>query len=138
MALPSATWFATSRAPSRSRKRKSGSGSIRNGNRRPAISYGRPDRSERRERFLLSLKQLIAGNELIVAPVALNPIMARLAEDAGFKALYLSGGSLGWLTCVTEANLSVAEMVAAVVEMRTVCKLPVVVDVGGGWGDPVH
>jgi len=85
-----------------------------------------------------NFRDLIAGNELVIAPVALNPIMARLAEDAGFKAIYLSGGSLGWLTCVTEANLSVAEMVAAVVEMRTVCKLPVVVDVGGGWGDPVH
>lgn len=35
--------------------------------------------------------ELMRGNELIVAPVALNPIMARLAEEAGFKALYLSG-----------------------------------------------
>jgi hypothetical protein len=32
---------------------------------------------------------LTRGNELIAAPVALNPIMARLAEEAGFKALYL-------------------------------------------------
>ena len=31
------------------------------------------------------LNELIRGNELIVAPVALNPIMARLAEEAGFK-----------------------------------------------------
>jgi 2-methylisocitrate lyase-like PEP mutase family enzyme len=28
---------------------------------------------------------LMRGSELIVAPVALNPIMARLAEEAGFK-----------------------------------------------------
>ena len=34
-----------------------------------------------------SLRKLISGNELIVAPVALNPIMARLAEAAGFKAV---------------------------------------------------
>src|SRR2546430_15848999 len=78
------------------------------------------------------------GNELIVAPVALNPIMARLAEEAGFKALYLSGGSLGWLKCVTEANLALPEMVQVVVDMRTVCKLPIILDAGGGWGDPVH
>ncbi len=39
------------------------------------------------------LSQLIRGNELIVAPVALNPIMARMAEEAGFKAVYMSGGS---------------------------------------------
>jgi 2-methylisocitrate lyase-like PEP mutase family enzyme len=84
------------------------------------------------------LSTLIRGNDLIVAPVALNPIMARLAEEAGFKALYLSGGSLGWLTCVTEANLTLPEMIETVVGMRTVCKLPIVLDVGGGWGDPVH
>ena len=56
------------------------------------------------------LNELIAGNDLIVAPVALNPIMARLAQEAGFKAIYLSGGSLGWLKCVTEANLSLPEL----------------------------
>jgi 2-methylisocitrate lyase-like PEP mutase family enzyme len=84
------------------------------------------------------LSTLIRGDDLIIAPVALNPIMARLAEEAGFKALYLSGGSLGWLTCVTEANLTLPEMIETVVGMRTVCKLPIVLDVGGGWGDPVH
>jgi 2-methylisocitrate lyase-like PEP mutase family enzyme len=87
---------------------------------------------------LKPLNQLVRGNDLVVAPVALNPIMARLAEEAGFKAIYLSGGSLGWLKCVTEANLSLAEMIEVVVDMRTVCKLPIVLDVGGGWGDPVH
>ena len=29
--------------------------------------------------------ELMRGKELIVAPVALNPIMARLAEEAGFQ-----------------------------------------------------
>jgi methylisocitrate lyase len=78
------------------------------------------------------------GHELIVAPVALNPIMARLAEEAGFKALYLSGGSLGWLKCVTEANLTLPELAAVALDMRAVCPLPIVLDAGGGWGDPVH
>ena len=85
-----------------------------------------------------TLRQLIGGNELIVAPVALNPIMARLAEEAGFKAIYLSGGSLGWYKCVTEANITLPEMAQVAVDMRAVCKLPIVLDAGGGWGDPVH
>ena len=83
-------------------------------------------------------KDLVAGNDLIVAPVALNPIMARLAEEAGFKAIYLSGGSLGWVKCVTEANLSLSELAEVAVDMRAACKLPIVLDAGGGWGDPVH
>ena len=82
--------------------------------------------------------ELMCGKELIVAPVALNPIMARLAEEAGFKALYLSGGSLGWLKCVTEANLTLPELAAVAIDMRAVCQLPIILDAGGGWGDPVH
>src|SRR6195256_2226460 len=78
------------------------------------------------------------GSELIVAPCALNPIMARIAEEAGFKALYMSGGSLGWLKCVTEANLALPELAEVAVDMRAVCKLPIVLDAGGGWGDPGH
>jgi 2-methylisocitrate lyase-like PEP mutase family enzyme len=87
---------------------------------------------------LQQFRDLIAGNDLIVAPVALNPIMARLAEEAGFKAVYLSGGSLGWVKCVTEANLSLSELAEVAVDMRAACKLPIVLDAGGGWGDPVH
>ena len=85
-----------------------------------------------------TLKALVDAGEFVVAPVALNPVMARLAEDAGFKAVYLSGGSLGWLKCVTEANLSLADMVQVAVDMRSVSRIPIVLDAGGGWGEPVH
>ena len=83
-------------------------------------------------------RDLIAGHDLVVAPVALNPIMARLAEEAGFKAVYLSGGSLGWVKCVTEANLTLPELAEVAIDMRAACNLPIVLDAGGGWGDPVH
>src|SRR6195256_5239433 len=78
------------------------------------------------------------GNELVVAPCVLNPIMARIAEDTGFKAVYMSGGSLGWYKCVTEANITLPEMAQVAVDMRAACKLPIVLDAGGGWGDPMH
>jgi methylisocitrate lyase len=85
-----------------------------------------------------SLRQLIGGNELVVAPVALNPIMARLAHEAGFPAIYLSGGSLGWYRCHTEANVSLSEMAALALDLRAACPLPIVLDAGGGFGDPMH
>jgi 2-methylisocitrate lyase-like PEP mutase family enzyme len=87
---------------------------------------------------LANLRELINGNELIVAPCALNPIMARIAEDAGFKAVYMSGGSLGWYKCVTEANITLPEMAQIAVDARAVCRLPIILDAGGGWGDPMH
>jgi methylisocitrate lyase len=85
-----------------------------------------------------NFKELIGGDDLVVAPVAFNPIMAKMAEEAGFKALYLSGGTLGWVKCVTEANLTLPELADAGLDMRAACKLPIVLDAGGGWGDPVH
>lgn len=85
-----------------------------------------------------TLRDILAGNEAVVAPAALNPMMAKLAEAAGFRALYLSGGSLGWLKCVTEATMSLTEMCDAGAEIRSVSKLPLILDAAGGWGDPMH
>ncbi len=85
-----------------------------------------------------TLRHLVAAPELTVAPLVLNPIMARLAEDTGFKALYLGGGSLGWLQCVTEANLTLPEMARVAMDIRAVCRLPIILDAGAGWGDPAH
>ncbi len=98
----------------------------------------RPGMTNSEDTGVDKLKDLIKGPDLIVAPVALNPIMAQMAAEAGFKACYLSGGSLGWYKGVTEAGLSLTEMIQVVVDIRTVCRIPVVLDAGGGWGDPVH
>jgi 2-methylisocitrate lyase-like PEP mutase family enzyme len=92
--------------------------------------------SEWEDTSVEKLSRLIKGPDLIVAPCALNPIMAQMAALAGFKAAYLSGGSLGWYKGVTEAGLSLTEMIQVVVDIRTVTPIPVVLDAGGGWGDP--
>ena len=85
-----------------------------------------------------SLRAMLDGPDVIVAPGAFNGLMAQLAKAAGFRALYLSGGSLGWLMGVTEATLALPDMTDAAVEIRTVCDLPIILDAAGGWGDPVH
>lgn len=84
------------------------------------------------------LRKLIGGDDLIIAPVALNPLMALMAVEAGFKAVYMSGGSLGWVKCNTEATITLPEMAELALEMRTVSDVPIVLDAGGGWGDPAH
>lgn len=84
------------------------------------------------------LRSLIDGPDLVVAPVALNPLMARMAVEAGFKAVYMSGGSLGWVNCGTEATITLPEMARIAMDMRTVSDVPIVLDAGGGWGDPAH
>lgn len=85
-----------------------------------------------------SLRQMIGGDELIEAPAVFNPLSAKLAEASGFPAIYLGGGALGYLQCGTEANLSLPEMVRVGIDIRTVCPLPLILDGGGGGGDPMH
>jgi 2-methylisocitrate lyase-like PEP mutase family enzyme len=84
------------------------------------------------------LRQLIAGDHPVKAPLVINPMTAKLAEAAGFQALYLGGGALGYVKCVTEANLSATEMAQACLDIRTVTSLPIILDGGTGWGDPMH
>ena len=84
------------------------------------------------------LKQLLAAGAPVHAPLVLNPLMARLAAATGFPALYLGGGAMGFLTCFTEANLTLTEMVHAGLDIRAACDLPLILDAACGWGDPMH
>ncbi|MGH7913561.1 MAG: isocitrate lyase/PEP mutase family protein [Candidatus Binataceae bacterium] len=83
-------------------------------------------------------REMINGPSLIEAPVVFNPLSAKLAQAAGFPALYLGGGGLGYIQCATEANLTLTEMVRIGIDIRTVCPLPLILDGACGWGDPMH
>lgn len=87
---------------------------------------------------MTTLRALLAGGAQIEAPLVLNPMMAKLAEAAGFKALYLGGGSMGYMKCVTEANLNLTEMCQAAIDIKAVSSLPLILDGACGWGDPMH
>jgi 2-methylisocitrate lyase-like PEP mutase family enzyme len=84
------------------------------------------------------LRERLAAPEGLMAPLVLNPLMAKLAEEAGFSAGYLGGGALGYLTCATEANLSLTQMVHVGLEIRAHSRLLLILDGTCGWGDPVH
>jgi methylisocitrate lyase len=81
---------------------------------------------------------MISGPNLIEAPVVINPLSASLAEAAGFPAIYLGGGGFGYVQGVTEANLTLTEMVRVGIDIRTTCRLPLILDGACGWGDPMH
>jgi 2-methylisocitrate lyase-like PEP mutase family enzyme len=85
-----------------------------------------------------SFHEMISGKSLVEAPVVFNPMSAKLAEAAGFPALYLGGGTLGYVQCVTEANLTLTEMVRIGLDIRTASHLPLILDGACGWGDPMH
>lgn len=87
---------------------------------------------------LTNIREILAGTKAYLAPAVFNPLCAKLAEQAGFKLLYLGGGPLGYVKTVLEANLGLAEMIQAGVEIRAACRLPLILDGTCGWGDPMH
>ena len=85
-----------------------------------------------------SLRRMIEQPDPVVATLVSNPLMARLAERAGFEALYLGGGMLGYSKVVLEANLNISELVQAGIDIRTISVLPLILDGATGFGDPMH
>lgn len=85
-----------------------------------------------------AFRDMLAGREAYLAPAVFNPLSAKLAEQAGFRMLYLGGGTLGYLKCCLEANLNLTEVVQAGVEIRGVTTLPLILDAACGFGDPMH
>lgn len=84
------------------------------------------------------LIDLLEGAAPVRAPLVLDPLMARLAEQAGFEAAYLGGGGLGYSKTFLEANLNVTEMVQAGIDIAAASSLPLILDGACGWGDPMH
>lgn len=84
------------------------------------------------------LKTMIAEAAPVTAPLVLNPLMAAMAKEAGFQALYLGGGASGYQNTHLEANLTVTEMATAGTEILSAVDLPLILDGAAGWGDPMH
>lgn len=85
-----------------------------------------------------AFRRRLGSGEPVLAPLVLDPLMARLAADAGFEALYLGGGAMGYARAVLEANLSLTEMAHAGLQVTSTCALPLLLDGAAGWGDPMH
>lgn len=69
-----------------------------------------------------------------------NPYTALMAQDMGFKAIYLSGGATANSTFgVPDTGITTLEQVAYEAEKITrnnLIHLPLLVDIDTGWGDP--
>jgi methylisocitrate lyase len=85
------------------------------------------------------LRDLLAGPEIVVAPGVFNPISALLAERAGFKALYFSGGAFSASLGIPDLGLfTLTELANAVRQITAVSELPIVVDVDTGFGGALN
>jgi len=86
-----------------------------------------------------SLRRLISGRSIVVAPGVFSPIVAQLAERAGFKAIYFSGGGFANLLGLPDLGVTtMTEVTEAARRVIYVSQLPLIVDVDTGFGEAVN
>jgi methylisocitrate lyase len=90
------------------------------------------------QKMTAKLRELIASPGVIDCPSIFDPISARIAESLGFKCVSLEGSALGIATCRVEPALSLEDFAKAVHSITAVINIPLIVDAGGGFGEPAH
>jgi 2-methylisocitrate lyase-like PEP mutase family enzyme len=87
-------------------------------------------------RATTKFKALLRGGNIVVAPGAFDALSARLVEQAGFMAVYASGGAIARSAGVPDLGLitpdEIAQRLAAMVEAVAV---PVIADADTGYGN---
>src|SRR3546814_13726589 len=84
------------------------------------------------------LRRLMAGGDTILAPACIDGLTARIVESLGFDIAYLGGYVLGAATCITEPLLTLTELAYETRKLARATTLPVIVDAGAGYGEPLH
>ncbi|MFJ8495393.1 methylisocitrate lyase [Streptomyces sp. NPDC094038] len=91
--------------------------------------------AERRRAF----REQLASGRLLRMPGAINPLSARLIQDTGFDAVYLSGAVLAADLGLPDIGLTTVTEIAARAQQTTrVTDLPVLIDADTGFGEPMN
>jgi methylisocitrate lyase len=83
-------------------------------------------------------REMLANPGIIHAPIAHDPLTAKIAQSVGFGCLDLGGYALGASSCVPEPLLSLEEVLIATRRITAAVEIPLMVDGGAGFGDPTH
>jgi methylisocitrate lyase len=83
-------------------------------------------------------REMLANPGIIHAPIAHDPLTAKIAQSVGFSCLDLGGYALGASSCVPEPLLSLEEVLIATRRITAAVEIPLMVDGGAGFGDPTH
>ena len=87
-----------------------------------------------------TLRQLLAGNEPVVAPGAYDALTARIIEQAGFPAVYMTGfgTSASLLGRPDVGLLTMTQMVDNARRIAQAVDVPVISDADTGYGNPLN
>lgn len=91
--------------------------------------------AERRKRF----RELLAGDEIVQFPGAINPINAQIIEQIGFEGVYISGGVLANELGLPDIGLTtLTEVATRAGQIARSTDLPCLVDADTGFGEPMN
>jgi 2-methylisocitrate lyase-like PEP mutase family enzyme len=102
----------------------------------PSDSASLDSPAERRRR----LKTRVARRDAVLLPGAANALTARIVEDLGFEAVYLTGAGLTnmQLGMPDLGLVTVTEIAETAARISDVCTLPLVVDIDTGFGNALN
>jgi 2-methylisocitrate lyase-like PEP mutase family enzyme len=85
------------------------------------------------------LKQLFKRDRLLVAPGCFDGLSARLVEEAGFEAAYLSGGAVARSMGIPDIGLvTMSEVIDRAAQVVAAVKIPIIADADTGYGNAVN
>ena len=85
------------------------------------------------------LRKLISGSEPLVAPGAFDGLTTKLVEQAGFSAVYASGGAMARAAGYPDIGLMTLSEVADRLRIMTeITSLPIIADADTGFGSAVN
>jgi 2-methylisocitrate lyase-like PEP mutase family enzyme len=85
------------------------------------------------------LRELLKGPEMVLAPFVYDCLQAKVAEAAGFKAIYMTGfGTAATRGFPDLGLLTMSEMLQNVRAIAHAVKVPVICDADTGYGNPIN
>ena len=86
-----------------------------------------------------TLKKLLQRDKLLVAPGCFDGLSARLVEEAGFEAAYLSGGAVARSMGIPDIGLvTMSEAIERAAQVVSAVNIPIIADADTGYGNAVN
>ncbi len=86
----------------------------------------------------LKFRELMRGPRFILALGVWDPYTARVAEALGIQCVHIGGYQLGAHYVTSEPLLTLTELATTTRYVTSAVRIPVVVDAGAGFGEPLH
>jgi 2-methylisocitrate lyase-like PEP mutase family enzyme len=90
------------------------------------------------KRMTTLMRELMAGDEILVEPLVYDALTAKIAERVGFKLVGIGGFALGASLSTTEPLMCLEDLVRVCRYITAAINIPLKVDAGAGYGEPLH